>query len=125
MKYKAIIFDLFGTLVDNMHHAQFQAVLGRMAALVQAPADRFEHLWNRDTWPMRSTGTLRVPGAIEYICHQLGINPAPEQIKQAADLRYSFTRDMLVPRPDAVETLTILKTAGYRLGLISDCTEDT
>ena len=39
-------------------------------------------------------------------------------------LRYEFTRSVLLPRPDAVNTLESLKTMGYLRGLISDCSEE-
>lgn len=125
MKYKAVIFDLFGTLMDNLHHTAFMRVLERMATAVQAPIPEFAQLWNVETWPIRSTGQMSISEVIVYICRKLGVEPAPEQVQQATKLRYNYNKEMLIPRPDAIETLTILKNAGYLLGLISDCTEDT
>jgi putative hydrolase of the HAD superfamily len=125
MQYKAVIFDLFGTLVDNLHHVAFTQILADTAALLNVPAGPFVHLWRIETWEKRATGALTTVGAIEYICHQLGTNPSPELLQQAAELRYRFTRNALIPRTGAVETLATLKAAGYRLGLISDLTEDS
>jgi putative hydrolase of the HAD superfamily len=36
-------------------------------------------------------------------------------------LRFDFERRVLKPRPDAVETLILLKNDGLKLGLISNC----
>jgi len=39
-------------------------------------------------------------------------------------VRVEYTRRELAPRPDAVATLTRLKEAGLKLGLISDCSSE-
>jgi len=44
MKYEAVIFDLFGTLVDMFSFAKHQRVLSEMAATVSAPPDNFARL---------------------------------------------------------------------------------
>lgn len=38
MKYKALIFDLFGTLVDNYCYSEYQVVLNQMASILLSPA---------------------------------------------------------------------------------------
>ena len=39
-------------------------------------------------------------------------------------MRVDWTREVLVPRPGAVEVLDELRRRGYRLGLISVCSEE-
>lgn len=125
MKYDAVIFDLFGTLVDNMPTFIFHEVLAKMAEAVGAPAQEFIPMWTT-TWPLRSVGKLNsLPAVIEYICRELQVPPpTDEQIQVAAQMRYEFSRQSLMPRHDAVETLSYLKAEGYKLGLISDCTAE-
>lgn len=124
MRYEAVIFDLFGTLVDNMPHEEFERALARMADIVGAPAEGLIRGWST-TWPLRSVGKLPDPAsAIRYICNQLGVEPSDEQVQQAAQIRFEFSRRSLIPRHDAVETLSRLKAEGYKLGLISDCTAE-
>ena len=124
MKYDAVIFDLFGTLVDNMHHEEFLQELTKMAGILGVPAEDFIRMWNV-TWPLRSIGKLPSPeAAISYICNQLGVETNDEQVQQATQIRFEFSRRALVPRHDTVETLTRLKSEGYKLGLISDCTAE-
>jgi hypothetical protein len=58
MQYDAIIFDLFGTLVDNFPTGVFEDLLFEIASIFNAPERDFVRLWNIDTWPMRSKGEL-------------------------------------------------------------------
>lgn len=123
MKYDAIIFDLFGTLVDNFTTDEFEPVLTEMAAIINAPAPDFMQQWSVETWPLRAAGAFpTLEATIEHICRALSVEVEQEQLSVAAALRFEFTRRKLVPRHDTIETLTLLKSSGYKIGLISDCT---
>lgn len=125
LPYDAIIFDLFGTLVDDILNEPFTQTVEEMASIVGAPRDRFLQMWMHDTWPLRAAGHLPDAEAnILYICTELGITPRPEQILRAVHRRLELTRQALKPRHDALETLETLRTAGYKLGLISDCSSE-
>ena len=121
MKYEAVIFDLFGTLVPNMSLSEHRAVLTRMAHVLSAPPDDFAQLWF-DTFNERVTGILQSPEAnIEYICKKLGVHVEDTQIRIAAQIRFDLTLRLMKPRADAIETLSHLKSQGYKTGLITDC----
>ena len=125
MKYTAIIFDLFGTLVDNFSRREYERVLTEMASVLGALPGNFIRLWF-DIGDQRMLGILPSPEAnIEYICRELGVRPSEAAKRLAARIRYDLTRRYVVPRPDAIEVLTHLKSAGYRTGLISDCSSET
>lgn len=125
MKYAAIIFDLFGTLVDNFSRREYESVLAEMASVLGAPPDDFMRLWS-DTGAQRFLGILPSPeGNIEYVCRELGVRPSEVSKKLAARIRYALTRRYVVPRSDAIEVLSYLKSAGYKIGLISDCSSET
>jgi putative hydrolase of the HAD superfamily len=125
MKYDAVIFDLFGTLVDS---SSFEAVRGMLVAMAEAagiPPGGFLELWMGDTRTLRSTGALpSIEAGLEHICRRLGATADPERIAAAVQVRRAFTRRALTPRPDTVATLRHLGNAGYRRGLISDCSPD-
>lgn len=124
MKYAAVVFDLFGTLVDNFSLREIRGVLMRMASIVSAPSDDFVQLWF-DTFNERGTGVFKSgEDNIKHICRELGVNTEDAQIKQAAQIRHQFTVHSLKPRADAVEVLSYLKSEDYKTGLITDCSSE-
>lgn len=125
MKHTAVIFDLFGTLVDNLSHREHERVLTQMAEALCVPRDEFVRLWH-ETSEQRAQGLLHSPeGNIEYACQQLGVKPEDSQRKFAARIRSDYTRRSIVPRSDAISVLRRLKSTGHSTGLISDCSSET
>jgi len=101
-------------------------MLRQMADAVGAPAEEFARLWSQDTRLMRWRGEFRtIEENLEYICRALGVSATAEAVARAACLRTEATPRWLTPREDAVDTLTRLKAAGHKIGLISDCTCET
>jgi putative hydrolase of the HAD superfamily len=120
MKFDAIIFDLYGTLVDDFGssvgqlHADFVRTLG-------VPPDSFTKAW-KETTEMRVIGAFQtVEASIEYVCNLLGVPLTMEQLSQAVEIRLQLIRRTLTPRPTALETLVRIKNAGYKIGLLSNC----
>jgi putative hydrolase of the HAD superfamily len=125
MRYRAVIFDLFGTLVDNFSITEYSRVLAEMSAILGAPPEKFSRLW-RDTFPMRTNGTHKTHvESIEHVCQELGVPVTAEQVRRTAEMRLEYTARSLVPRPDAVPTLRKLREDGFKVGLISDCSPET
>ena len=82
-------------------------------------------LWE-ETAVARALGRFHTPeGCINYLCHEVGVDPGVEQVSKGANIRLDYLREHLVPRPESEETLTLLKTSGYKIGLISDCSPET
>jgi len=121
MKYKAVIFDLFGTLVDEYPYEEYQSVLGQMASILKAPYDEFYRIWLQ-TANRRTTGVFQtLEENIEYICRELKMPISDTQLKLAKQVRFDFVVRALTPKRDALEVLSHLKSGGYRTGLISNC----
>jgi len=124
MKYDAVIFDLFGTLVPNMSLSEHRAVLTRMADVLSAPPDDFVQLWF-DTFNERITGVFQSPNDnVAYICRTLGVSVDETKVKRATRIRFDYSVQSMVPRSDAIETLSHLKYEGCKIGLISDCSAE-
>jgi putative hydrolase of the HAD superfamily len=122
MKYKAVIFDLFGTLIDNFTFPEYRRVLAEMAEILNAPDDDFYRLW-LDTFMQRTTGVHGTQKeSIEYICQTLDINVTGEQVARAFDVRLDYTKNAVVPRAGSLEVLSQLKSDGYGTALITYCT---
>jgi len=120
MKINAVIFDLFGTLVDDFGTSVGQTYK-ELAEALQVPIDQFMPLW-RQTTKMRSDGTFQtVEAGIEHVCGIMDLRVGAEQMTRAVEIRLEQARRALAPRPEAVATLTRLKDAGYKIGLLSNC----
>jgi putative hydrolase of the HAD superfamily len=120
MKFEAVIFDLFGTLVDDFVSSVGQ-MHQEMAAALGVSYEQFMQSWGQ-TAKMRIIGAFdSVEANIEYVCAAMKIEPASEQITKAVQIRMQTMRRMLRPRPDAITTPSELKNQGYKIGLLSNC----
>jgi len=121
MRHSAVIFDLFGTLVDNFSYQGYERVLLDMAEILSVPAETFVSLW-MNSFDERAIGLFPSAEAnIEDVLKNMGIKPEQRRIGQAARIRLDFSRTALKPRHDAVPTLAALRADGLKIGLISDC----
>jgi putative hydrolase of the HAD superfamily len=120
MNYSAIIFDLFGTLVDDFASSVGQ-MHQEMAAALAVPYEQFMQLWGQ-TAKMRIIGAFEtVEANIKYVCDAMNARPEADQISQAVEIRMKYIRQALRPRPDAVTTLRQLKEQSCKIGLLSNC----
>jgi putative hydrolase of the HAD superfamily len=120
MKFKTVIFDLFGTLVDDFVSSVGQ-MHQEMAAALAVPYEQFIRLWGQ-TAKMRIIGAFdTVEANIKYVCDTMNAHPGAEQISKAVEIRMKYIRQALQPKPDAVTTLRQLKEQSYKIGLLSNC----
>ena len=86
MRYRAVIFDLWQTLVPWPAESA-KALYGQMAEAVGAPRDQFEEVWlsgrsARDTGP--------IVDSVRWVFDQLGVDADPQTI---ISLRRDWTRE--------------------------------
>jgi len=125
MKHKAVIFDLFGTLVNNYPHREYQNVLGKMASVLTIPFDTFRQLWSETAYE-RSLGTIQtIEANIAYICKKLGVNTDDVKIGLATKIRNDFITNVMRAEQDTIYTLSCLQSQGFKIGLISNCSPET
>jgi putative hydrolase of the HAD superfamily len=117
LRYRAVIFDLWQTLVPWPAESA-RALYGQMAEALGAPRDQFEEVWLSGR-SARETGPIA--DSVRWVFDQLGLDADPQPI---VTMRRDWTRESLIPRPDALSTLEELGRRGHKLGLITVCSTD-
>lgn len=120
MKFEAVLFDLFGTLIDDFA-ASSGEMHTEMAAVLAVPYERFIPLWGQTT-EMRIIGAFdSVEANINYVLGAMSLHAQADQIRKAVEIRMKYIGQALRPRPGAIDTLTEVKNRGYKIGLLSNC----
>lgn len=128
-RYAAVIFDLYGTLVDELMHPEANRVVyertkDEMADALGVSRAGFAKGW-ADVMHERMTGGLpSTEAALLHICSGLGVEVGKDRVAAAVEMRLEYTRNFIIPRPGVLETLSALRDGGFRVGLISNCTEE-
>jgi putative hydrolase of the HAD superfamily len=110
MRVKAVIFDLWETLIDWDRDTAARMLREVDELVGNGFAERWDNSNRRYVAPIRTAlAEAEVPeDLIEEICA----------------IRLGYHRRSLMPRPGAVETLRRLREDGYLIGLITVCSED-
>jgi putative hydrolase of the HAD superfamily len=117
VRYRAVIFDLWQTLVPWPVEGASRMYDG-LAEHFGAEPDRFRELWLRGR---RDRELGPIEPHLRALAGELGFEG---DIAAAVTLRRDWTLEYLVPRPDAVPTLEELRRRGHLLGMISACSQD-
>ena len=121
MTYKAIIFDLYGTLVGNYSRQAYDQTQEQMAEILNVPYPKFWQTMG-ETFKDRTLGSNRsFEDNIVEVCRRLNAKVDKTQIEQTVALNYEFTRNSIVPEPEVLEALDLLKRTEFHIGLITNC----
>lgn len=121
MNYDAAIFDLFGTLVDNAPREEILRAYREPAALLGVNTEEFVDAW-LGIRSQRDAGRFgSVEGDIRHVCQLLGVTPGADRVDAAVKQRIDNYRMYTRARASVVGTLAKLRSAGLKIGLISDC----
>ena len=121
---KAVLFDLFGTLVDNPTNAEVSQLHEEVASVLGVPAEEYAMGW-KATFHERAQGKHgSIAQSIASAATMNGKTINQDALRRAVEIRYEFTRGWLTPRDDAFTTLSQLKNRGLKIGLLSNCTDE-
>ncbi len=130
MRYRAVIFDLYGTLVDDLRNPcrqelKYRRWKSKAAAILRISVENFTQAWS-ETVPAQSIGEIEGGrGPYELICDALEVDVGEDQLGYAAEVGLEYVRCALKPRDGTIVTLGRLRDAGVKTGLISNCLGDT
>jgi putative hydrolase of the HAD superfamily len=125
LKFKAVIFDLYGTLVDSFTVAGYEETLRNTALALGVPYDDYRRIWYETAYE-RNTGVYPTTrDVMKHICQRLEMPVTDEQLDKARMLRYEYCRKEMTPRNDAFFVLKELRERRYKTGLISNCSPVT
>jgi putative hydrolase of the HAD superfamily len=117
MRYRAVIFDLWQTLVPWPTESA-RAMYAQLAETWGADPETFQEVWVRRR---REREIGPIEPHLRSIADELALTGDLEAV---ITMRRDWTLESLVPREDAVPTLVELRRRGHRLGMISACSQD-
>src|SRR4051812_38304681 len=92
MKLQAVIFDLFGTVVDDFAAASAGSNHAELPAALGVAYDPFMQHWRQIT-DRRSLGEFQtVEASIAHVCRTIGIPFTADQMAKAVETRLELTR---------------------------------
>lgn len=125
MRIRAVVFDLFITLTDWEAERRRPRFMDDLAAAIGADPLEFTSL-------MRTTFTERVAGEMgdaratfSALAARLGCDVSPEKLDRVIALRHEQSRLTLAPRAGVMDVIGELRSAGYAIGVLTDCTAET
>ncbi len=121
MTPRAVIFDLFGTLVPTY---TAQNTNRKIAATLGVSEASYEEVLAASAEDRYRGKFCTVEAMFEHSFVLLGLAYDKRLLDEIVAYRLEATRLNLRPRADAVRTLKRLKQAGFKLGLLSDSSPD-
>ena len=123
MRYKAVVFDMFGTLADEPSHA-FGGMLERMAEAAGVSKEAFERVWEPTTIGRQVGAFPSIEAYVRHVFGLLGLEEDAERVERFVALRRVATRKALTPRADAAHVIDALQRAGVKVAMVSNCSID-
>jgi len=121
MSYRAIIFDLHGTLIRKApRRAMFDSVVAMAQELGVDPI-RFASLWfnhGSHNWAQRDLPWIETN--LEAVCEELGVALDANTRRRLAKTREELIMQTLTPQRGAVAALTKMRGRGLRIAVIGD-----
>ena len=122
MAKKAIIFDLFETLVTEWGHEKYTK--RKMSSDLQCPLEDFSRCWEA-LHDQQYRGEISFQDSLRYVCGQLGAPVDEERIRQITAHRMK-TKGACFDQvhPEIYPMLKTLRKQGYKLAILSNCSQE-
>ncbi len=118
---KAILFDLFGTLVPNLPSATWETCSDAIASTLDIDPILYRQL-SHNRFKDRMTGKVADgDNQFDSILEEARAETSREARREAARLNRELLGKILVAKPETLETLDEIQSRGLKLGLITDC----
>jgi putative hydrolase of the HAD superfamily len=122
---RAVLLDLYNTLVAGGTDAERRAVSRTMGADLGVDPDRYADLYHA-VYPQRFVGAFGdLEATVRAVAVQAGGDPSPAAVRLAAARRLTLVRRLLWPSGPTLATLDALRAGGWKLGLVTNCTAET
>lgn len=121
METTTVIFDLFGTLVDAPSAAERSAAARAIADTVGATKESVES-YLQDSWLVRHDGTL--PSVSDLAAHLQVCVGQQRPTAAVVDVLKQLAARRIEPAQSVTDTLSRLREAGLKIGLISDASAE-
>ncbi|UCC16413.1 MAG: HAD-IA family hydrolase [Dehalococcoidales bacterium] len=123
IKYKAIIFDLFGTLVENLLSHQYREMLVEITNILSLEQERFINLWLEYS-EERMTGHISNANCLATVCRKFGLEITEDLSNNCMNVFTDCVRLRLEPPTTTLTALSDLRERGYTIGLTSNCSDE-
>ena len=121
MKHKTVIFDLFGTLIDNWTLPDYHRVVSEIAAKLQVDTGPLQRMLQEHLEDNMRGSFASLEEFYEQVYHVAGQTSRPTHVSEAAEIWSQFVQQLLsAPRQDAAETISRIKASGLSVGLITN-----
>ncbi|HEY1571618.1 MAG TPA: HAD family hydrolase [Pseudonocardiaceae bacterium] len=121
---RAVVFDYFGTLTPSMAKIITPDSRLAMAAALGVDADELDLAWEQSFEDRFTGATGDLTATLTLMARRLGGDPTAADIAEAAAIRTTAYRRSAQPRPETVGVLDTLRERGFRLAVVSDCSDE-
>ena len=119
---KAVIFDLFETLVTEWGREKYTK--RKMTADLGCPSEEFSRLWEA-LHEKQYRGEIGFEESIRSVCGELGVSVSEAVIRHVTERRIQTKGACFAHiRPDIFPMLQKLRGMGYKLAILSNCSEE-
>ncbi|MHA1793943.1 MAG: HAD family hydrolase [Promethearchaeota archaeon] len=129
--YKAILFDLHGTLVEIFKKSEYESNVQEIAKILGLDLVNFKQAWKKswENFPFGDYESVekRFRVALEYYQEKHSIpDISKKTLKKAIKARSNYIEGQLLKiRPGLIDALEWIIKQGYKIGLVSNCSMET